>query len=181
MEKAVKDIMIYIDKHPRISSTSSVKDAVAELIGALRSGTCFNNTPLLVMEKNNLVGLLGIKEIMQAINPVVFKEGIYRGWSTSDEWSQPLFLKGLFTEKSKEISDLRVSDIMRPADQFLSLSDNLLKALHVLTLNGFEAVPVWHDGRVAGMVGVMEIMNEIAAIQTENDPGMEATIKQAAV
>lgn len=180
MEKTVKDIMVSIDKHPRVSSTSSVKEAVAKLMEALKSRTFFTNTPLLVIENNNLVGLLGIKEVLRAINPVVFKEGVYRGWSTSDQWSQPLFLKGLFTEKSKEISDLEVKDIMRPVEQLLSLNDNLLKALHALTANGYEAIPVWQEGRIAGMVGIPEIIGEIAAIQSENDPGMDVARKQVA-
>ncbi|KJS01396.1 MAG: hypothetical protein VR68_05185 [Peptococcaceae bacterium BRH_c4a] len=164
MEKSVKDIMIPIEKFPTIPAGSSVKEVLGVLRKAMESG---NNATLLVMENNTLAGILSFREILQAVNPVVFKEGIYRGWSVTEELSVPLFLNGFFTEKCREISNLEVRDVMRPANQFLNLKDTLMKALHAFVTNGFEAVPVWQDGRIVGMVGPMEVIGEMAAILTE--------------
>ncbi|MCL6477188.1 MAG: CBS domain-containing protein [Peptococcaceae bacterium] len=180
MEKSVKDIMVPLGKYPTIPASYSVKEAIAALIKSMKSGTGQANTSLFVMENNTLVGVLGLREITKVLEPVVLKEGSYRGWTVSEKWTQPLFLKGLFTEKCKEIAELKVTDIMSPAARFLSINDSLLKAVHELVSNGFEVIPVRQDGRVAGMVGVMEILSEIAAIQAENTFGMDSGIVKTA-
>jgi len=132
------------------------------------------------MENNSLVGIVGLREILQAVNPVVFKEGIYRGWSVSDELSAPLFMIGFFTEKCMEIADFEVRDIMRPANQFLSLKDNLMKAVHTFVTNGFKDVPVWQDGRVVGMVGPREVIGEMNSILGVSGPDIVTRNTQVA-
>lgn len=176
MEKIVKDIMVPVSKYPTISAACNVKEALDVLRKAMEVGSHQANTSLYVMDGQTLVGVLGLREIIKSVDPIVFKEGTYRGWTVSDEWKQPLYLRGLFTEKYSEISAQNIIEIMRPATQSLSLNDSLLKALHALLANGFEALPVVQDGRVTGMVGFMEIISEISAIgQSHPDTGTVET------
>lgn len=180
MEKKVKDIMVPIERYPTVPGGGSVKDAVAVLSKALEAGTCAGNTLVLVTENNTLVGIVGFKEMMQAVEPTVFKGGTYRGWTVSGEWSSPLFLKGLFTEKCRALSELKVRDIMGPVTHLLNSDDTLIKAVHTLVSGGYEAIPVWQDGRVVGMLGSMEVIDEIAALQLNNESGADFRRKQVA-
>lgn len=179
MEKKVKDVMVSIERCPTVPPNGSVKEAVAVLIKALGAGPRSNNTSILVMENNTLVGLLGLKEVLHAIEPIVFKGGTYRGWTVSAEWSSPVFLKGLFTEKCKELSALKVREIMAPVTRLINSEDTLIKAVHTLVSGGFEAVPVWQDNRVVGMVGSVELFDELAAIQLKNESGSDLRKIQA--
>lgn len=172
MEKLVKDIFIPIEKYPAIQASCSVQEALEALRKAVESGSI---TSLLVMENNTLVGILGVREIVQALNPVVFKEGTYRGWSVSEELSVPLFMIGFFTEKCKEIAELEARDVMRAANQFLNLKDNLMKAVHAFATNGFSMVPVWQEGRVVGMVSPAEVIAEMSSILGVSAPDSKRT------
>lgn len=179
MEKLVKDTMVAVGKYPSIPAGSSIKEALSLLSKALGSGSCPGSTSLLVTENSTLLGILGLREILQAMYPIVFKAGSYRGWTVSDEWSQPLFLNGLFEEKCREISEYEVRDVMRPAKHFLNLNDNLIKALHALVSNGYEIIPVWQDDRVVGIIGVNEIIGQMSALHEEST-GNTGTEKQIA-
>lgn len=168
MEKLVKDAMAPIGKYPSIPAGSSVKEALSVLNKALGSGSCPGSACLLVTENSTLLGILGLREILQAMYPTVFKEVSYRGWTVSDEWSQPLFVTGLFEEKCREISEYAIRDVMRPVNHFLKINDNLIKALHALVSNGYGIMPVWQDDRVAGIIGVNEIIVQMSALHQES-------------
>ncbi|MCL6634477.1 MAG: CBS domain-containing protein [Peptococcaceae bacterium] len=180
MEKKVKDVMVPIERYPTVSAGSSVKDVVAVMSRAMEAGPCAGGVPVLVMENNTLVGLVGPGEVMRAIEPVVLKGGTYRGWRIPAEWSAPLFLKGLFTEKCRGLSELKAGDIMVPVEQGLNAGDTLIKAVHILASGGYGTVPVWQDGRVVGMVGFAELFEEIAALQLGSEAGAASGRKQAA-
>ncbi|HBV99035.1 MAG: hypothetical protein JL50_18695 [Peptococcaceae bacterium BICA1-7] len=168
MEILVKDAMVAIGKYPSIPAGSNVKEALSILGKALSSGSCPGSASLLVTENSTLLGILGLREILQAMYPTVFKAGTYRGWTVSDEWTPPLFLSSVFEEKCREILEYAVQDVMRPASHFLNLNDTLIKALHALVSNGYEVMPVWQDDRVVGIIGANEIIGKIYAFNVES-------------
>lgn len=180
MEKKVKDIMVPIERCPTVSARSSVKDAIAVLSKALEAGPCTNNLTLLVMENNVLVGTAGLKDILQAVEPTNFKGGTYRGWTVPADWSPPLFLRGMFTEKCKELANRRVGDVMSPVSRLVNAEDTLLKAVHTLASGGFDSVPVWQGDRVVGMVGNVEMIDEMATLQLNTNTGAGFRKKHAA-
>lgn len=180
MEKRVKDIMLPIENCPAVTGEASVKDAIGLLAKVLEAGPCTGGTTLLVMEKNTLTGTLGLKELMQAMDPAVFKGGTYRGWTVPAEMAPPLFLKGMFSEKCRDLSGRRVKDLMSPVPRLLDAEDTLIKAVHVLVEGGHENVPVWQGDRVVGLVGSLELVDEAAALQLSTEAGAASRKKQAA-
>lgn len=179
MEKKVKDIMVPIERCPTVTSGARVKDAMALLSKTMEAGPCPGSVPLLVMENSTLTGLLGLREIVQAMEPRVFKGGTYRGWTVPAEMAPPLFLKGMFTEKCRDLAERRVKEIMSPVPRLLDAEDTLIKAVHTLVDANYDIVPVWQGDRVVGLVGSLEIIDEVAALQLTNELG-DARKKQAA-
>jgi len=180
MEKKVKDVMIPVGRCPTIPVGSSVKEAVALLGRALEAGPCAAGASALVIDNNTPVGVLGMREILQAVAPVAFKGGTYRGWTVPADWSAPVFLKGIFTDKCQRLSSIIVGEVMAPVTMTLNAGDPLSKAAHVLVAGGYPVVPVWQEGKVVGMVGYTELFAEVTAILSGSEPGADSGRKQVA-
>ena len=168
MEKKVKDIMIPIEGFPTVQAGGTIKDVVSVL------GQIGSKDPcpgiVLVMENGKLAGTIGYREILQAVDPGM-KDRTYCGWTISEYWSPPVFMRGLFTEKCHALTSRLTREVMRPVSRFLNAEDTIIKAVHTLLNDGSEAVPVWQNGTVAGMVGCANIFNEVAAIEQSADNG----------
>lgn len=172
MEKKVKDIMAPIEGFPTVTMGAAVKDAVAVLGKAIEAEPCMGHAAVLVMDDKTLVGTVGLKEILQAIEPLAFKGGTFRGWTVSGDGSPPLCLRGLFAEKCGALAARPVKEIMSPISRFIKTDDPLIKAVHALTLNALEAVPVWQESRVVGMVGNIDLFNEVLSLQLNRESGV---------
>lgn len=165
MEKRVKDIMLPVESYPTVQAETMVKEVVSILAGAALRDSSLGLDMAVVMDRNTMIGTIGLNEIIQALDPAVLKAGNYRGWTISADMAPPVFLKGLFTEKCNFLADLPAREIMRPLERKLDAGDTLIKAVHVLLKNGFEPASVWQNDRVVGILGQKNIFNEVVELQ----------------
>ena len=179
MEKRVKDIMIPVEGYPTVKVETTVKEVVALLAAAALREPGPGMDLAVVMDRNTMVGTIGLNEIIQALDPAVLKAGIYRGWTIAADMAQPVFLRGLFTEKCSSLAGTPAREMMRPLARQLDGGDTLIKAVHVALKNGLDHVPVWQNDRVVGILGRKEIFNEVVSIQlSQKETGRK---KQTAV
>lgn len=174
MEKRVKDIMLPIDGYPSVQADSTVKEAVAILNRSVLRKLGPRIDSVLVIDNNKMVGTIGLRDILKAVEPA-YKGGIFRGWSVDDDWASPIFIKGLFTVRSGALTEQLARKVMRPLQRLLNAEDTLVKALHVLLIDCQDAVPVWQNDRVVGMVGCADVFNEVAELQNgeQKDAGTQ--------
>lgn len=178
MEKKVKDIMLPIEGYPSVQAGSTVKDAVAVLNRANLRKLGPRTETVVVTDHNKMVGTIGFRELLQVLEPA-FKGGTFRGWTVADDWVTPIFMKGLFTAKTSALADHPVETIMRPLQRQLNSEDTLVKAVHVLLKDCQEAIPVWQNDRIVGMVGYADIFNEVAAIQLGQQEAAGTEVRSA--
>lgn len=164
MEKRVKDIMLPIEGYPSVQADSTVKDAVTILNRAVLRKLGPRIDSVLVIDNNKMVGTIGLREILKAVEPA-YKGGTFRGWTVDDDWASPIFIKGLFTVNSSALADQTARKVMRPLQRLLNAEDTMVKAVHVLLQDCQDAVPVWQNDRVVGMVGYTDVFNEVVALQ----------------
>ncbi|HHW42590.1 hypothetical protein GFC01_12650 [Desulfofundulus thermobenzoicus] len=165
MEKRVRDIMIPIRELPTMPLESRVREVVAVLCATLSAGAGRGyGTAVIILEGTRAVGLVGIREIMQAMEPVLFKNQTYAGWSIDREAVQPVSAPGLFTRRCTELAERPVREIMLPLTHRLEAEDHLDKALYFMVAGGMEVLPVWQWGLLVGIIRLWDLFKEVAAL-----------------
>lgn len=170
-EKKISDIMIPIDTYLAISADDGFKEAVSALKKSYcpsEGEICSGHTTILVYDNNMLVGMIGLEELLKAIEPQYLKGNTYRGWTVSSEWSIPVFWEGLFNERTQDAMDKKARDIMSPIDFLVEGEDPLIKAVYGMGKNKVNILPVTEDGRVVGMVRSTELFQEICNLILED-------------
>ncbi len=156
MEKRVGDIMVPIMGFATVPADCTVKEAVTALARA-RQGC----QVVLVMEDDKVAGMVGLKEVMRALDPVMFKRATYGGWTINPDWKEPVVIAGDFHERCAALAERAVKEIMAPLPRQLKAQDTIIKAAHIIAGSGQEALPVWQEDRLVGMVGIKEIFTEM--------------------
>ncbi|AEG16953.1 CBS domain containing protein [Desulfofundulus kuznetsovii DSM 6115] len=155
MEKRVGDVMVPIMEFAAVAGEATAKDAVA----ALKTGRGY--PVVLVLENGKVAGMIGLKEILRGLDPVMFKKDTYGGWTISPDWKEPVLFTGHFQERCAALAERPVKEIMVPVPRRLKAQDSIVKAAHIILSIGQEPVPVWEEDRLVGMVGMKEIFAEM--------------------
>ncbi|GBF34491.1 response regulator receiver protein [Desulfocucumis palustris] len=161
-EKIVKDLMKPLEFFSTVSADTTVKNAVYILNNS--SANDRTATHLLVFENKTLIGIVGTRELLSAIEPPnINPEQWYRGWNLA-AWTRPVFLRGLFTSRCLEIADKTVRDIIRPITTTLNESCSLSEAAYQLYKSNRNALPVVGNGLVIGLLRGIDLVGEIGHI-----------------
>ena len=167
MEKKIRDIMVPAGEYTAIAADASFKDAAGLMKKSFcpkEGEPCTGHSTLLVFDNNMLVGLLTLDDLLKAIEPQYLKGKTYRGWTVDTAWSIPVFWEGLFTDRTYEAIDKKVSDIMSDVEFRVDADDALIKAVYGMGKQKILILPVMEEGRVVGMVRSIEIFREICEL-----------------
>jgi CBS domain-containing protein len=80
-------------------------------------------------------------------------------------------LTGIFTERDllglisdgRDLSGVRVADVMTSAPEAVEANDSLNFALHKMSVGGFRHIPITHEGRAVGLVSAKDVVRFLAA------------------
>lgn len=153
-EKKVKDLMKPIHFYPSIHADTSLSQALLPLLNSTDAKT------VLVVEKEKIIGTLGIGSIAGSLHPEKLTNKYYRGWNLAG-WTSPVYMDGLFNDICKRVSMMKVRETMNPLSQSLSPGDNLTKALDLLEKDPNRWAPVSDKGQITGGLSLQDIVGEI--------------------
>lgn len=88
---------------------------------------------MLVMEHDTLVGIFTERDVLRKIAP-----------------------------RAKELAVLPIRDFMTPAPETLDLGDKVAFALHRMDVGNYRHVPILHEGRVAGVVSIRDVLRYVS-------------------
>ena len=160
-EKKAGELMKPLEYFSSVSADTTVKNAIFLLMNSLNSE--HPATHLLVFESKSLIGIVGIQELLSAMEPPGIRNQWYRGWNVSS-WSQPVFWQGLFTSRCHELSEKPVRDIIQPIAATINESGTLMEAVYQFSKNGRDALPVVSNGLVIGLLRNCDIIAEVSTI-----------------
>ncbi|MEW6586201.1 MAG: CBS domain-containing protein [Nitrospirota bacterium] len=153
--KATKDIMIGIFEYPHIPYWFSVSQAM-RIIKVSFLSTKKYPEPISILvfdEKYNLVGTVGLREILKGIEP---KLGVRVEGDEPSQW------ENLFKE-AKTFAEKTLGEIMVPAKAFAEPHESITKAAYLMLRNDVPLLPVLEDKKkLVGVVRMVEIFSEIA-------------------
>lgn len=171
-EKKIADIMVNPDNFIAVTTGAGFR----EVVGALRKSLTMADTDpagetgaVLVYDNTLLAGIIGIEEVLNAIEPQFLKGGTYRGWTVNREWSIPVFWEGLFTDRCIEATSKKAGEIMKPVEFTVDAGDPLIKAVYGMTKHNTRYIPVMQDGLMVGVVRSQELFIEVSVLVSSSE------------
>lgn len=163
--KKSRDIMVDIFDYPHIPYWFTIKQALGIIEVSLAS-TKKRPEPLAILvfdEKYNLLGTLGLKDIVKGLEPRFLTPTTKAQVHDEDESGLAMLWETLFDTGSKTIEERPVSEVMIPARHFVIPDDPITKAAYLMIRNDLVILPVLEGGKkFVGLVRMLEIFHELS-------------------
>jgi len=163
--KLVKEILVPISDYPNIRDGASVKDAFLLLKNNFEKGKGYRSI-LVVDEKNQLKGLVAMRDLIQAVEPRFLKASkpdAYQGLSPEYP-ALSLIWQELFSEECKEEAKKAVKEVMAPVQATVTLEDPIAKAAYLLIMTNSHILPILDKDKVIGVVRLVDVFKEITDV-----------------
>ncbi|MDI6710259.1 MAG: CBS domain-containing protein [Bacillota bacterium] len=147
-EKKVRDIMVAQPDSFIVGPEHTMRHVVASFA---RYGG--DDCLALVVKEGQVIGLLTVMDILQAIQPP------YTRFFSGPE----VYWDGLFSQRVRNVSHLKVWDFMRPVVA-VGPDDPLMKVSNILAKHKTEIVPVMDGDKLVGVVRVQDMFRTIAEV-----------------
>jgi DNA-binding NarL/FixJ family response regulator len=161
-QKKVKELMIPLEDYPHIPYWFTLRQAMAIIReAAIKFEGSFEPRSVLVFdEKYQLMGILTLRDIIKGLEPKFLKETTL----VKMDPSLTVLLGDLFGPNIKQESQKPVSEVMTPIKVTVDAEDPIAKAVYLMIKENVGMMPVMKDHKVAGMVRLSDLFNEISKL-----------------
>ena len=161
-DKKVKDLMIPLEDFPHIPHWFTLRQAMAIVReAAVKCEGAFEPRAMLVFDdKYQLMGILTIRDIITGLEPRFLQE-------TSLVKMDPnltVLMGDILGPNMKEHSQRLVSEVMSPIKATVDGNAPIFKPLYLMIKENVGLMPVIQAGKVAGMIRLSDLFNEIAKV-----------------
>jgi CBS-domain-containing membrane protein len=161
-DKHVKDLMIPLEDYPHIPYWFTLRQAMAIIReAAIKFEGAFEPRAVLVFdEKYQLMGILTLRDMIKGLEPKFLQE-------TSLVKMDPnltVLMGDLSGTNMRAASQRPVSEVMSPIKVTVDSSAPIAKALYLMIQENAGLMPVMQAGKVAGMIRLSDLFNEIAQV-----------------
>lgn len=163
----VQDLLIPLAEYPNIHEDSALRDAFAAIEQGLATGKRFRHV-LVLDKKGNLVGLLGMRDILRGVFPDYLRATL--PGETRCETSLPqypafaLLWQESFHTQCKEEALKPVKAHMAPVTATVAPSDPATKAAYLMVFTDSSMLPVVDNGSVVGVIRMVDVFNEASKV-----------------
>jgi len=167
----VKDLTIPLTDYPHIPYWFSVRQAIS-MLKALAADPGKKVVPYLVLvfdEKYQLLGYLGIREMLQGIEPRFLKskeKAHFMGLEPVDLTLGSLW-QDLFSRRCQEEAKKPVKEVMAPIQATVQADDPIVKAAYAMLQTDSWIIPVMEGNKVVGIVRLVDIFKELTTAVLE--------------
>jgi CheY-like chemotaxis protein len=168
-EPAVGDIMIPIENYTTIAPDATLRQGIekikasfSRLLSTDRLMVAGHRSILVFEGDANLVGILGVKDLIAALRPAYLSAG-KPTMADSMQYS-PMFWTGLFTNRVKTVQDIKVGDVMSARPPMIEADVNLMEAAEMLFERKARRLVVKSKGRIVGVMREQELFFEMARL-----------------
>jgi CBS domain-containing protein len=182
-EKRIKGIMVPIEEYDRVGAEEHLCDAVSILKRNYESIKAnptkrFHNTLLVIDAADDIIGLLSSYSLIRGLVPEEAKQpetgrAFHRVLTSrardvardvAEFQNQFKWLHSSFVDLVKQEAHKKVKDIMSPIHPILSEDDTINRALYLMFKEDVRQPLVVREGRIVGVINLMEILNELLEI-----------------
>jgi CBS domain-containing protein len=158
----IKDLMIPLEDYPHIPYWFTLRQAMAIVREAtLKFEGAFEPRAVLVFdEKYQLMGMLTLRDIIKGLEPRFLQETSL----VKMDPSLAVLMGDHLGPDMRQASQRPVSEVMSPIQVTVDGSAPMGKALYLMIKENVGLLPVIQDNKVAGMIRLSDLFNEIAKV-----------------
>lgn len=161
-DKEVKDLMIPLEDFPHIPYWFTLRQAMAivrEAVGKFKGA--FEPRAVLVFdEKYQLMGILTLRNMIKGLEP----NFLQKSGPVAMDPNLTVLLGDLAGPTMQTASQRPVNEVMCPIQVTVDASAPVAKALYLMIQENVGFLPVMQAGRVAGMIRLSDLFNEVAKV-----------------
>lgn len=161
-DKKVKDLMIPLEDYPHIPYWFTLRQAMAIVReAAVKFEGAFEPRAVLVFdEQYQLMGMLTLRDIIKGLEPKFLQETSL----VKMDPSLTVLMGDLLGPNMRAASQRPVSEVMSPIKATVDGSAPIVKALYLMIQENVGLMPVIQASKVAGMIRLSDLFNEIAKV-----------------
>ena len=125
------------------------------------------NTAISVTPDSTVFEALKIMAEKNIGSVIVMQDGNYQGIITERDYSRKVILKG------KSSTDTKVSEIMSTDLPSVKPDDSVEYCMELMTNNGIRYMPVFDEGKLAGIISMSDVVKETILMQKETISHLE--------
>jgi CBS domain-containing protein len=178
--KYVKDIMLPLDEYTVVPENTTVYEAFLMLEKAQKTlppNRHSHRAVLVVNDKNKIVGKLGHRGFLMALEPKYNQMGdvdIISKSGLSKEYVNSLMTNfGLWQSDMEDIrrrtKNVKLKDVMRPVTEHIDLNAPVHEAIHKLVLTQTLSILVTEGDDVVGILRMSDLFDEVSRTILEDD------------
>lgn len=167
LTKIVRDILVPVTEYPCIDRNARLRDAFELLFEGYAGGRRFRHV-LVLDDKNQLVGILGMRDMLRGLFPDYLRTAEagrhHHETLVPDFPALTLIWAQTCEEQCLAAATKPVRDFMAPVRARLMPADPLTKAAYLLVLHEASMLPVVEDARLVGVVRIVDVFYEAAKV-----------------
>jgi CBS domain-containing protein len=165
LTKTIRDILVPLAEYPHLRDTATLRDAFATLKEGFATGKRFRHV-LVLNEKAQLVGILGIRDILRGMFPEYLrtKEHAHHEAPVPDFPALTLIWAQTCETQCPVAADKMVTDFMAPVPGKVGVDDPITKAAYLLVTHDTSMLPVVDGQMLVGVVRMVDVFNEAAKV-----------------
>ena len=171
-EMVVGDLMIPINEYVTLSPDAPLKEAILNLRDASQPTEATEklmqtgHREVLVVDKDGIVGMVTMKEIVDAVRPPYLDQIGSYDVGTSMRFSH-IFWNGMLTMRLKEVAGIKLGDIMVPPPPQVDKNANLMEVCDLMHESLMRRLIVTEGKGVVGVIREQELFFEMVRILTK--------------
>jgi CBS-domain-containing membrane protein len=169
--KLCGEIMIPLERFPQLPYWFTLRQAMAELdrvvddVMKRHCPHCPCRLVLVFNAQNQLLGILRQQDILRGLKPAILAGDAQRHTeSLFDVKVDPNLYKFYGGHRAltmlHEQTERPIGDFARPIEVLLNYDDDLLQAVALMIDEDLDFIPVQRDNRIAGIVTVLDVLQE---------------------
>jgi len=167
-----RDVLIPLDKYPHLPYWFTLKQAIAEMEGAVLEINGRISLPRMLLvfdEKYQLMGMARRRDILKGLEPTFLREKPlqYRKklWDVQVDPELSELSYGKIVEAVIKLADeTAISEVMLPIEATVDYDDHIVRVIYEMNKHSLSLLPVLKDGKVVGVVRSVDVFHEVAKV-----------------
>jgi len=167
-----RDVLIPLDKYPHLPYWFTLKQAIAEMEGAVLEIDGRISLPRMLLvfdEKYQLMGMARRRDILKGLEPMFLREKPlqYRKklWDVQVDPELSELSYGKVVEAVIKLADeTSIGDVMLPIEATVDYDDHIVRVIYEMNKHNLSLLPVLKDGKVVGVVRSVDVFHEVAKV-----------------
>ena len=167
-----RDVLIPLDKYPHLPYWFTLKQAIAEMEGAVLEIDGRISLPRMLLvfdEKYQLMGMARRRDILRGLEPTFLRDKPlqYRKklWDVQVDPELSELSYGKVVEAVIKLADeTSIGDVMLPIEATVDYDDHIVRVIYEMNKHNLSLLPVLKDGKVVGVVRSVDVFHEVAKV-----------------